>query len=152
MGYSGALLALSTVKGISSIGQGYAQSAEDKYNASLSTDQAGLIQAQGDITQGQYTREAGQLLSTQTADVAAKGIRPTGSAAAVMLDSQTQINTDMAIAKFNTTMGINQANNRATALKQQAQQDVYSGYSSAFTDLLSGATQYGLYKNKINTN
>lgn len=152
MGFSGALLALSAVKGIASIGQGYAQSAEDKYNASLYTNQAGLIAVQGDITQGQYTREAGQLLSTQTADVAAKGIGLSGSAAAVMLDTQTQIHTDMAISKFNTSMGISQANAKATALRQQAGQAIFSGYSSAFTDLLSGAVQYGQYKNKINTN
>lgn len=152
MGFGGALLALSAVKGIASIGQGFAQGAEDKYNASLATQEAQLKNVQGDITQGQYTREAGQLLSTQTADIAAKGLQPSGSAAAVMLDSQTQIQTDMAIAKFNTQMGVNQSNARATALKQQATQSVYSGFSSAFSDLLTGATQYGMYKNKINLN
>jgi hypothetical protein len=152
MGFGGALLALSAVKGIASIGQGFAQGAEDKYNASLATQEAQLTQVQGDITQGQYTRQAGQLLSTQTADIAAKGLQPSGSAAAVMLDSQTQIQTDMAIAKFNTQMGVNQSNARATALKQQASQSVYSGFSSAFSDLLTGATQYGMYKNKINLN
>lgn len=152
MGFVGAMLALSAVKGIASIGSSYAQGAEDKYNSSLFTDQAQLLKVQGDITQGQYTRQAGQLLSTQTADVAAKGLQPTGSAAAVMLDSQTQIHTDMAIAKFNTEMGINQANAKARLLKQQASNDVYSGFSSAFTDLLTGTVQYGQYKNKINLN
>ena len=45
-------------------------------------------------------------------------------------------------------MGINNANDKATMLKQQAQQDVYSGYSSAFSDVLSGATQAALYNKK----
>lgn len=150
MGFGGALLALSAVKGITSIAQGNAQSAEDKYNASLFTDQAGLIAQQGQITQGQYTRQAGELLSTQTTDSAAKGLEPTGSIAAKMLDSQTQIHTDMAIAQFNTTMGINQANAKATALRQQAGQSQFSGYSTAFSDLLTGASQDYAYNNKIN--
>jgi len=152
MGLSGAMLALSAVQGIAAISQGFAQSAETRANASLYNQQAGLIQAQGDITQGQYTRQAGQILSTQTAEVAAKGIEPTGSAAAVMLDSQTQIHTDMAIAKFNNTMSINQSNAQAKALNQQAKAQVFSGFSSAFSDLLTGGADYYGYKNKVNLN
>ena len=152
MGFSGAMLALSAVKGIASIGSSYAQAGEDKYNASLFDQQAKLLQVQGDITQGQYRTQAGQLLSDQTAMVAAKGLDPGGSSAAVMLNSQTQIETDMAIARFNTEMGVNRAGSEATNLRDKAKQSIYSGYSSAFTDLLSGAAQYGQYKNKINTN
>lgn len=152
MGFSGALLALSAVQGITSIAGGYAQSAETKYNASLATNQAQLIGVQGSIEQGQYARKAGQMLSTQTAGVAAKGFEPTGSAAAVMLDAQTQMHTDAAIAQFNTTMGINQANAKATALQQQASQDVTSGYTNAFSDLLRGGESYMSYNAKsINT-
>lgn len=151
MGFSGALLALSAVKGITSITQGIAQSNEDKFNASLATDQAQLIGIQGQITQGQYTRQAGQTLSTSMAVAGAKGIEPTGSAAAVMIDAQTQIHTDAAIVAFNNTMGINQANSKATLLKQQAGNAIFSGYTSAFSDLLTGATDYATYNtNKIN--
>lgn len=154
MGYSGAMLALSAVQGISAIGQGYAQSAEDKANASLFNNQAGLLSVQNDITQGQYTRQAGQLMATSTADVAGKGLQPTGSAAAVMLNAQTQIHTDMAIAQFNNTMQINQANAKANLLRQKANQDVFSGYSNAFSDTLKGAESYYAYnkKSSINTN
>ncbi len=141
MGFSGALLALSTVKGITSITQGIVQSKEDKYNASLASDQAQLIGVEGQIEQGQYARKAAQMLSTQTADVGAKGIEPTGSAAAVMLDAQTQIHTDAAIAQFNTQMGINQANSKANLLKQQSKNSMFSGYANAFSDLLTGATE-----------
>lgn len=151
MGYSGALLALSAVQGISAIGQGYAQSAEDKANASLLNDQSGLLQVQGNITQGQYTREAAKVLSTSTADVAAKGLEPTGSAAAAMLDAQTQIHTDAAIAKFNNTMAINQTDAKSKLLKDQANQAVYSGFSSAFNDVLVGSAKYYQYNKSINT-
>lgn len=147
-GFSGAMLAFSAVQGINSIGQGFAQSAEDKYNASLYTNQANATAVEGSIEQGQYTRKAGQMLSTQTADVAAKGLEPTGSAAAVMLSSQTQIETDAAIAKYNNTMAINQANQKAKMLKQQAGENIYSGFSSAFSDLLKGGTDYYGYNNK----
>ena len=148
MGFSGALLALSAVQGITSIGKGIATSAEDKYNASLATNQAQLTAIQGQITQGQYTQQAGQAAATSTAIAGAKGLEPTGSVAAVMLNTQTQIDTDAAIAQFNTTMGINQANSKATALKQQAGQDMFSGVTSAFSDLLTGATNYATYNSK----
>lgn len=142
------MLALSAVKGISSVAGGFAQAGEDKYNASLATNQAQLIALQGNIEQGQYARKGARLLAGQRAQTAANGLEPTGSSAAVMLDTQTQVQTDMAIARFNNTMGQNQANSRATALKQKAQQDVASGFSSGFSDLLTGATDYYLYNNK----
>jgi hypothetical protein len=145
MGFGGALLAMSAVQGIASIGQGYAKSAEDKYNANLAGLQAQALGVQGDITQGQYTRKSGQMLSTQTATVAAAGLEPTGSYAAAMLDAQTQIHTDMAIAKYNTQMGINYKEAEAKQKRIQATQDVYSGYSNAFSEMLSGAAKYGQY-------
>jgi len=150
MGFSGALLAMSAVQGINSIGGGYAQSAETKYNASLYGLQADALKVQGDITQGQYTRQAGQMMSKSMAVAGAAGIEPTGSAAAVMVDAQTQIETDAAIARYNNTMSINQANQKATMLKQQAAQDVSSGYSGAFSEMLSGAEKYAKYKFKLN--
>jgi hypothetical protein len=149
MGFSGVMLALSAVQGVAAIGQGYAKAGEDKANASLYTQQAGLIDVQNSITQGQYTRKAAQVLATSTADVAGKGLEPTGSAAAVMLDTQTQIHTDMAIAQFNNTMAKNQALAKAKLLDQQAGNDIFSGYSSAFSDMLQGAAQYGAYNSKL---
>src|ERR1035437_6048727 len=143
-GFGGALLAMSAVQGITSISEGYAKSAESKYNASLYTDQAQALAVQGSITQGQYTRAGGEMASKQTAIEGAAGIQPTGSAAAVMLSSQTQILTDMAIAKYNNDMSVNYANAQAKNLKIQASQDVSSGYSTAFSDTLKGASAYAM--------
>ena len=151
MGFSGALVALSAVKGIADISKGYAVSAENKYNASLAEGQANLFQVQGDIQQGQITRQGGQILSKQTAIAGAAGIQPTGSAAAVMLDTQTQINTDKAIAKFNSQENVNYANATAAQYKIKASQAVSGGYANAFSDLLSGAVNYGMYKYKPTT-
>jgi hypothetical protein len=143
--FAGASAALSAVEGITDIFSGYAQSAEDKFNASLYTDQASALAVQGSIEQGQFKRYGAKMLSKQTAVAGAAGLEPTGSVAAVMLDSQTQINTDMAIAKYNNTMAINAANAKAKDLKIKASQAVFSGYSSAFSDLLKGASAYGAY-------
>lgn len=144
------MLALSALQGISAIGKGYAQSAETKYNASLYGLQAQSLQVQGDITQGQFVRKGGELAASQTAGAAAKGLMPTGSYAAAMLDTQTQVETDMAIARYNTQMGINQANQKQKMLKQQAAQEVSSGYSTGFSDMLKGFEQYGMYKTSLN--
>ena len=152
MGFSGALLAMQAVKGITSIGQGFAQSAEDKYNAQISQNQANAIGIQGQITQGQLTRQGGQMMAKSNAVAGAAGLEPTGSVAAVELSNQTQIETDKAIAEYNTSMGINSATDRAKQLKQQAANDTFSGFTNAFSDMLTGASNYAMYKNKINTN
>ena len=152
MGFGGALLAMSAVQGITSISAGYAKGAEDKYNSSIAGLQAQAIGVQGEITQGQYTRKGGQLMSSQTAVVAGAGLEMTGSAAAVMIDSQAQIHTDMAIAKYNTEMGQNYENNKASAFKRQAAMDVSSGYSGAFSEMLSGAEKYAMFGGKKSFN
>ncbi|RTK93043.1 hypothetical protein EKI60_06415 [Candidatus Saccharibacteria bacterium] len=146
MGFGGALLALSAVQGISQIGQGYAQKAESNFNATLAEGKANLIGAQSEIEQGQYQRLKGQYLSKSTAAAAGAGIMPSGSAAAVMLDAQTQINIDQAIAKFNREQEQSYTRSQADAYRRQGKQSVYSGYSNAFSTMLSGASNYAMYK------
>ena len=152
MGFSGALLAMSAVQGITSIGQGYAQSAEDKYNAQIATNQATAIQTQGQIQQGQLTRQGGKMMSTASAVAGAAGLEPTGSVAAVEVSNQTQIETDKAIAAYNTSMGVYSATDRAKALRQQASQSVESGFTNAFSDVLTGVSNFARYNTKFNLN
>ena len=152
MGFSGALLAMSAVQGINAIGQGYAQSAEDKYNAQIATNQASATAVQGSITQGQLTRQGGNMMAMSTAVAGAAGLEPTGSVAAVELNNQTQIETDKAIAQYNTTMGINSATDRAKALRQQAGNDEFAGFTSAFSDMLTGVSNYAKYNMKPSIN
>ena len=148
MGFSGALLAMSAVKGITAIGQGFAQSAEDKYNAQIATNQASAIGVQGNIEQGQITAKGGRMMATSNAVAGAAGLEPTGSVAAVELHNQTQIEIDKAIATYNTQMGIYSATDRAKAKRQQASQDTASGFTNAFSDILTGASDYAMYKFK----
>ena len=144
MGFGGAMLALSAVQGISSIGQGIAQNQEDKYNAELYAEKAQTIQIQGQIQQGQMTRQGSQLLSTATAKAGGAGLNPTGSVAATMLSTQTQVDTDKAIAQYNNTLQYNAANQQAN----KSNDAVMSGVSGAFSDLLKGVVSYGLYSGK----
>src|SRR5689334_18486080 len=101
MGVSGAMFALAAAQAVSQISQGYAQKAEAKYNATLLEGKANMIGAQEEIDSGRYDRMKGQYMSKSIANTAGAGIMPNGSALAVMLDTQTQINIDQAISKFN---------------------------------------------------
>ncbi len=132
-------------KSVTSIGQGYAAGAQDSYNATIANLKGQALQVQDNITQGQYVRQAGELLSKQTATAGAAGIEPTGSVAAVMLDSQTQINTDMAIAHFNNQLEQNYASSEALQAKMAQKSDVTAGYTNAFSDILQGGEKAALY-------
>ena len=150
MSFGGTMLAMSAVQGITSISSGYAQAAESKYNASLYSDQAAAVAVEGSIQQGQMQAKGSKMLSTQTAVAGAAGIQPTGSVAAVMVESQRNILTDMAIANYNTTMSENYANAKAKDLRIQASDEVFQGYAGAFSDTLKGVSEYGMYTGKFN--
>jgi hypothetical protein len=146
MSFGATLFAMAAVQGISQITQGYAQKEEAKFNASLAEGKANLIGAQQEIDAGQYQRLKGQYMSTSMANIAKAGIMPTGSAMAVMLNTQTQINIDQAISKFNLEQQKQYTLSEANALRRQGRQSVSSGYSNAFSTVLSGASDFAKYK------
>jgi hypothetical protein len=63
-----------------------------------------------------------------------------------MLDAQTQINIDQSIAKFNKEQEKSYTQSQADAYRRQGKQSVSSGYSNAFSTILSGASNYAMYK------
>ncbi len=168
MGFGGAMFAVAGAQAVSQIAQGYAGNSEAKanasmvedtgrYNASVLQGKASLIDIQSSIEQGQYTRLKGQYLSKSTASIAKQGITPEGSAMAVMLDAQTQINIDQSIAKFNSDTSKNytiaEANDairtsklQADSLRRQGSASVRSGYAGAFSSMLQGGSNYLMYK------
>lgn len=146
MGFGGALLALSAVQAVGQIGQGYAQKAEANANAELFRGKANLIDQQSQIESGQYDRKKSQVLSTSMANLGKAGIMPQGSPMAVMIDTQTQIQIDQAISKFNYAQEKQYANAQADQLKRQGRQAVYTGYSNAFSTALQGTSNYMMYK------
>lgn len=173
MGFGGALFAVSAAQAVSQIGQGYAVNAEananassvqdtGRYNSAVLNGKANVIDIQSNIEQGQYTRMAGQYQAKSEAAIAKQGIAPQGSAMAVMINAQTQIGIDSAIAKFNSTNDKNytlaeasdatrQANLQADALRRGGSAAISSGYSGALSSLLQGGTNYLKYKLPKNT-
>lgn len=146
MGFGAAMLAMSAVQGISQIGQGYSQKAEANFNATLLEGKKNLINEQESIEGGQYARLRSQYLSKSIANTAKAGIMPSGSALAVMLDTQTQINIDQAISKFNFEEEKNYTQAQANQQRRAGRQAVYSGYSNAFSTMLKGTSNYAFYK------
>lgn len=168
MSLGGAIFAVTAAQAVSQISQGYAVNAESKtnasmvedtgrYNASVLEGKANLIDIQSEIEQGRYTRLKGQFLSKSMANVAKQGIAPQGSAAAVMVNAQTQINIDQAIAKFNSTNERNytisaaneerrRASVQADALRRSGSAAIRSGYTGALSSLMQGGTNYLMYK------
>lgn len=146
MGFGGALFAMSAVQAVTQIGQGYAQKAEANYNATISEGQAKLIDVQKDIEFGQYQRLKGQAAGKSLVNIAAAGIEPTGSAMAVMLDAQTQINIDQAIGQFNLEQNKQYKIAEADSIRRQGKQAVYTGYSNAFSTILKGGADYATYR------
>lgn len=146
MGFGGALLAMSAVSAISQIGQGKAQRAESNFNATLYDNQASLIEEKKQIDYGQFNRLKGKTLSTSVASVAASGIGLSGSPMAVMLDAQTQINIDQAISSFNIEQEKNYAKAQADQQRRLGKAQQSAANTNAFTTLLSGASNYAMYK------
>lgn len=147
MGFAGVMLAMSAVQGISQIGQGYAQKAENNLNATLLEGKANLIDVQKGIESGQYERLKGQTQATSMNRLAGSGLMPSGSPMAVMIDTQTQIGIDQAIGQFNLENEKRYTKAEADAQRRAGKRAVSAGYTNAFSSMLSGATDYYMYKN-----
>jgi len=145
MSFDAAFLALSTVQAISQIGEGYAQKAEANLNATIIEGKAGLIDIQKDIENKQYMRAKGQALSEGMAVTAGQGFMPSGSKLAIMLDTQKQISLDQAIGQFNFEQEKRFTLAEADAVRRSGKAAVRAGWSNAFSSMLSGAFQYGMY-------
>ena len=146
MSFGAALLAMSAVSAIASIGQGYVRKSEANYAATVSEEQAKSIQVAKEIDYGQYQRVKGQYLSKSIASIGASGQGLGGSSLAVMLDAQTQIGIDQAIGQFNYEQQRLYKTNEASAYRRAGRNYVTAGYTDAFSSLLMGASKYGLYK------
>lgn len=151
MSLAGGIFALTAVQAVSQIGQGYAQKSESNFNASLLEGKAGLIDVQKDIENSQYDRLKGQYMSKSVANIAKAGVGLQGSSLAVMLNAQTQISLDQTISGFNYDQQKNYTMAEASAQRRAGTAAVRSGYSNAFSSLLTGASNYAMYKVPRNT-
>ena len=149
MGMGAAMLAFSALQSISQVSEGYAQKAEAKFNASILEGQAGLIDIQKAIESGQYDRLKEKTLSTSMARTAAAGLKPTGSAIAVMIDTQTQIGIDQAIGQFNLEMQKQYKMSEAGAVKRQGTRAVQAGWANAFSTMMQAGYKYSQGQPKL---
>jgi len=146
MSFGAVLFAMTAVSAIAQIGQGKTQQQEAEYNADLVEQEAANIDIQKDIDFGKFQRLKGQYLSTSVANVAGSGIALQGSAVAVMVNAQTQINIDQAIGQYNIEQEKNYKLNQAESIRRQGSIAVSTSRYNAFSTLLSGASSYALYR------
>lgn len=121
---------------------GLQQSRESKYNASLYSQQANIIDAQKRIEAGQYDRAGRQLAGTTMANAAKSGLGFGGSSLAVLIDSMTQLEMDKSIGQYNLEVDKRYSQATADAYKRQAKAQRTTAFTNAFTTLLSGAYDY----------
>jgi len=140
-----ALLALSAVQAINSIKQGYSQKDENENNAALYRQKAADIGVAKDLDFAQYERMKGQTYSTSMANIAAMGIKPTGSALAVVLNAQNQISIDQMISQFNIEQEKRYTIGQADAEQRAGKLAVKQGYSGAFSSILRGGVNLAMY-------
>ena len=161
MGFGAALLALSAVSAVTQVGQGYAEQAEAKANASLIEGRGQILDIQKNIDLGRQQRAKGLMMGRSTTAVAGMGLEMEGSPLAAMISAQTQMNIDQAITAFNYEQDkiYNQA--EADAMKRKGKAAVTAGWTNAFSTMLQAGASYSMYsggggkqtapKNKINT-
>lgn len=140
-----ALLALSAVKAITSISQGYAEQDEAEYNADLLGYKAEAIDVKKSIEFAQFERLKARTYGTSMANIAAMGIKPGGSALAVMLSAQKEIMIDQVIGQFNLEQEKRFTQAEAATQVRAGKRAVKSGYSKGLTNVLSGVSDYALY-------
>lgn len=152
MSAGGLFFATAAMNAVSQIGQGYAQSAEAKANASILEAQAGFIDVKKGIEFRQYERMKAKAMGTSMANIAASGLMPSGSPMAVVLDTQTQINIDQAIGQFNLEQEKQYKLSEAESYRRKGKLARTAGYMGAFSSLLQGASSYMQYKGTFDSN
>jgi len=108
----GAMTAIMLAMGVQQVMSGYQAKgeasynaslalSESKYNASIMQQQAGMIQNQKDLQLAQGKRAVKFVMGQTVQTAAAKGIEMSGSPMAIMIDTQTQMEMDIAIGQYN---------------------------------------------------
>jgi len=143
---AGIMLAFSAVQAVQSVGQGYAQKAESKYNAAVLEGQAGMVDIQKGIEYEQYERLKRQTRGKAKAIMAKSGIEPTGSPMAVLLDTEAQINKDQIIGQLNLDRQKRGILSQKESVLRQGKYAQRAGYMNAFSTMLKGVSNYAMYK------
>jgi hypothetical protein len=130
--------------GVSALGQyqqGQSMQSASNYNAMVAEQQAGMIEASGELEAYKIKKQGETIKGTQRARYAASGVRTTGSAAEVLADTAAMIELDIMTARYNTQVGAMGARSQAAMKRYEGQQYARSGAMSAFSTILGGAGQ-----------
>lgn len=119
-----------------------------EYNAQIYDQQASMIQEKKKIQDYQFNRQAAQARGAIVARTAGKGFQMGGSPLAILIDNETQMQYDKAIADYNLDIERNYALSGATNTREQGRINArltrFQGYSNAFSTLLNTGTTYAM--------
>ena len=141
-----ATIANALVGVVQSIESGRVSMAQSRYNAALLEGKIKWINFQKGLASAKWDRARGKFMSRSFATMASNGLMPSGSPMAVLLDSVTQINIDKAIEMSNIEQ---EKVYTQTAVEQQlleGRNAVRSARVNAYSSVLKGATNYGMYQ------
>ena len=134
------------------IGAGQAQSKgiqrQAEYNAQVYEQQAEMIKEKKKIQDYQYNREAARMRGTLISRTAGKGLLMGGSPLAILIDNETNMQFDKAIADYNLDIERNYAMSGATYQRQtgvaQSRLARTQGYTNAFSTMLNTGLTLGM--------
>ena len=120
------------------------------YNAKVYEQQAEMVTQKKKITDYQYGRAQGQMMGSIVSQTAGKGLTLSGSPMAILADTESQLKFDNAIADYNLDVernyALSSAANERTRGANEAKEARFSGYSNAFSTLLSTGANIGTQK------
>jgi len=127
------------------VGAGNAQAKnierQAKYNAEIYDQQAGMIQEKKRIQDQQFNRQAARVRGSIVSRTAGKGLLLSGSPAAILADTESEMLFDKAIADYNLDVERNYAASGAGYMRDegasQSRLARFTGYSNAFSTLLN---------------
>ena len=97
---------------------GKAANRDAQYNASIKSQQAGMIADQQSLLAAQDARKLRFAMGKHTATTAGKGLEMTGSPMAIAIDTATQMNMDASIGQYNLEIDKRMALMEAESLKR----------------------------------
>jgi len=114
---------------------------EGEFNAQVYEQQAEMVKQKQKIQEYQFDREGARMRGAIISQTAGKGLLMSGSPMAILADSESQLEFDRAIGRYNSQVEENYARSGAdyqrTSGSNQARLAKAEGYSNAFSTLLS---------------
>jgi hypothetical protein len=148
---SALLLAAGTTSAGMSVAGGMAQAKSSKnqaaYTAEVYEQQAEMIKEQKKIQNIQFLRQSAAARGSIVARTAGKGMLLSGSPLAILIDTESQMQFDKAIADYNLDINKNFAKSAANNARISGAADArlarFTGFSNAFSTMLNTGASLG---------